>query len=462
MTPGTASSRGNADVPLGRPTRSDAEVATGQRKPRQASEVVSPMKQGTENVEDEKVDPAATRTSQETIAQFEKFVIPNYTRYPVSLVRGEGSYVWDAEGNRYLDLFPGWGCAILGHCPPRVVQAVQRQVERLIHVPNTWYMEPQGEFAELLCSRSFGKAFFCNSGAEAVEAAIKLARLHTPEQRYKIVTFENSFHGRTLGALSATAQPKYHAGLGPLVAGFRYAPLNDLDAVRSLVDEETCAILIEPIQGEGGVNVPDEGFLSGLRQIADENDCLLIFDEVQTGMGRTGTWFAYQQFGVQPDIMTLAKGLAGGVACGAMIARDEVALSLRPGMHASTFGGNPVAMAAGIATVKTIEEEGLLENCQRMAERFRQRFEALKQELPIVTDVRVRGMMIGVELSVPAGPVVQKCLERRLLVNATHNTVLRLLPALNVTEEQVEEGCEVLSDVLREAAAEAEGNGTEA
>ncbi|NOX55912.1 MAG: aspartate aminotransferase family protein [Planctomycetes bacterium] len=402
------------------------------------------------------MDPAATQSSEQTIEQFQRYVIPNYVRYPISLVRGEGSYIWDAEGNRYLDLFPGWGCNILGHCPPRVVEAIQQQAAKLIHVPNTWHMEPQGQFAELLCTRSFGKAFFCNSGAEAVEAAIKLARLHSPEGRYKIITFENSFHGRTLAAVTATAQPKYHEGLGPLIAGFRYAPVNDLDAVAGLVDDETCGILIEPIQGEGGVNIPDAEFLPGLRRIADETGCLLIFDEVQTGMGRTGTWFGYQQWDVQPDIMTLAKGLAGGVACGALIARDEIAPSLRPGMHASTFGGNPLAMAAGIATVRTIEQEGLLENCRRMSERFREKLQSLQDELPIVSELRIRGLMIGIDLTIPAAPAVEKCLQRRLLVNATHDTVLRLLPALTVTEEQVDEGCAIIADVLRELAQEAE------
>jgi len=277
-------------------------------------------------------------SSEQTIEVFKKYVIGNYGRYPISLVRGEGSTVWDAEGREYLDLFPGWGCNILGYSPPAVVRAIQEQAARLIHVPNTWYTEPQGHFAELLCTRGFGQAFFCNSGAEAVEGAIKLARLHTPQGRYKIITFENGFHGRTFAAVTATAQPKYHEGLGPLMAGFRYAPFDDLDAVASLVDDETCAILIEPVQGEGGVNIPGENYLAGLREIADNNELLLIFDEVQTGMGRTGTWFGYQQWKVQPDIMTLAKGLAGGVACGAVIATEEVAPSLRPGMHASTFG----------------------------------------------------------------------------------------------------------------------------
>jgi acetylornithine/N-succinyldiaminopimelate aminotransferase len=404
--------------------------------------------------------PAATRSSQQTVDQFAKYVIPNYKRYPVSLVHGEGSYVWDAEGARYLDLFPGWGCNILGHCPPKVVHAIQRQVERLIHIPNTWYTEAQGDFAQALVTHSFGKAFFANSGTEANEGAIKLARLHYANKsggtaKFRVISFANGFHGRTFGAVTATAQPKYHEGLGPLLPGFRYAPYNDLEAVQSLVDDETCAILLEPVQGEGGVNIADEGFLKGLRQLCDQRDMLLIFDEVQTGMGRTGDWFAYQQSGIQPDIMTLAKGVAAGVACGAFLCRDHIAPSLRPGMHASTFGGNPLAMAAGIATMKTIEEEGLLENCQKMSDRFRQHFDALKATLPIIKDVRTRGMMIGVELNIAATPAVAKCMERGVLINATHDTVVRLLPALNITPQQVDEGCKVIAEALTQMAAEA-------
>ncbi|QDU45170.1 Acetylornithine aminotransferase [Symmachiella dynata] len=400
------------------------------------------------------MNPVATQSSQDTIATFEKHVIPNYGRFPISLVRGEGSNVWDAEGQRYLDLFPGWGCNILGHCPPAVVQAIQEQAAHLIHIPNSWYTEPQGKFAEALTTRGFGQAFFCNSGAEAVEAAIKLARLHTPENRHRIITFENGFHGRTMAATTATAQPKYHQGLGPLMAGFRYARFNDVDSVRELIDDEACAIMIEPVQGEGGVNIPSDDFLAELRQMADDNDLLLIFDEVQTCMGRTGTWFGYQQWNVQPDIITLAKGLAGGVACGGILAKEEIAPSLRPGMHASTFGGNPLAMAAGLATVETIENENLLDNVTEMSARFQSHFEALQEELPIIRELRVRGMMIGVDLTIPAGPAVGKCMQRGVLVNATHDTVVRLLPALNVTARQVDEGCEVIADVLREMAAE--------
>jgi len=391
-------------------------------------------------------------SSADTVALFEKYVIGNYRRYPISLVRGEGSRVWDAEGNSYLDLFPGWGCNILGYSPHRVISAVQQQVAELIHVPNTWHMQAQGEFAEAICSRSFGKAFFCNSGAEAVEAAIKLARLATAREKYKIITFENGFHGRTFAAVTATAQPKYHEGFGPLVAGFSYAPHNDLDAVRELIDEETAAILIEPVQGEGGINIPAPGFLQGLRQLCDEHGMLLIFDEVQTCMGRTGYWFGYQTFGVQPDLMTMAKGIAGGVACGALIAREEIAPALRPGIHASTFGGNPLAMSAGLATVRTIEEDNLLDHSKMMSDRFRHRFESLQQELPIIREVRICGMMIGIELNIDAIPAVKKCLDRGLLINATHDTVVRLLPALNVSEADVDEGCDLLSEVLREMA----------
>jgi len=397
--------------------------------------------------------PAATQSSQQTIDLFKQYVIANYTRYPVCLVHGEGSYVWDAEGKRYLDLFPGWGCNILGYAPPRVVKAVQEQVTHLIHVPNTWYTEQQGKFAEALCTRGFGQAFFCNSGAEALEGAIKLARLTgSPQGRYKIITFENSFHGRTYAAVTATAQPKYHEGIGPLVPGFRYAPLNNLEAVKNLVDKETCAILIEPVQGEGGVNIPRDEFLAGLRKICDENGLLLIFDEVQTCMGRTGTWFGYQQWNVQPDVLTMAKGLAGGVACGAILARNEIAANMKPGKHASTFGGNPLAMAAGLATIETIEKDNLLDHVAQMSARFRDHFMKLKDELSIIKELRVRGMMIGIDLNIPGTPAVGKCMERGLLINCTHDTVIRLLPALNITPEQVDEGAAVVSEVLRELA----------
>ncbi len=392
-------------------------------------------------------------SSTETMQLFKDHVIPNYGRYSVCLVRGEGSLVWDAEGKRYLDLFPGWGCNLLGHCPEPIVKAVQEQVATLIHVPNSWHIESQGRWAQMLSERSFqGQAFFCNSGTEANEAAIKLARLHSSADRYKIITFEGGFHGRTLGSTAATAQPKYHEGLGPMMAGFVYAPYGDLAAVEQLVDDQTCAILVEPVQGEGGVRIPPEGFLAGLRKLADDNDLLLMFDEVQTGCGRTGEWFGYQHFGVTPDVITLAKSLCGGIAGGAMLTTAEIAPSLRPGMHAATFGGNPIAARAGIAALEMIEAEGLLEKARVLSELFRKRLTKLQEECPLIAEVRVLGLMIGIELNVDGGPAVKACMERNLLINCTQNTVLRLLPAMNLSVEQAEEGCDILEKVLQEMA----------
>ena len=397
----------------------------------------------------------STETSKTDLLreQFDRYVIPNYSRFPLTIVRGEGSYVWDADGNRYLDLFPGWGCNLLGHCPSAVVQAVGQQVQELIHVPNTCYTTLQGHWAQLLSERSFGgQAFFCNSGTEANEAALKLSRLHTPADRYKIITFTGGFHGRTLGSTAATAQPKYHEGLGPLMAGFRYAPFGDLDGTQRLVDDETAAILVEPVQGEGGVNLPPEGFLAGLRQLADDYDLLLIFDEVQTGCGRTGEWFAYQHFDVVPDIMTLAKSLCGGIAGAAMLTTAEIARSLRPGMHAATFGGNPVAAAAGIATLETIEKENLLSRARALSTLFRERLEQFVCESEAVREVRILGLMIGIEIDTEGERVVEACLKKNLLVNCTQDKVIRLLPAMTLTDAQAHEGCDILTDVLKQLA----------
>jgi predicted acetylornithine/succinylornithine family transaminase len=396
-------------------------------------------------------------TSQETIALFDQYVVGNYRRYPVCLTRGEGSYVWDAEGTRYLDFFPGWGCDLIGHCPPRVVKAVQEQVAQLIHVPNTWYMEAQGLLARALVEKSGiagAQCFFCNSGTEANEAVIKLARLAGKPGRYKIVTMLNSFHGRTLGALSATGQPKYHKGVEPMLAGFSYAPFGDLDAVAKLIDDETCAIMLEPIQGEGGINLPPDGYLQGLRELADRHNLMLIFDEVQTGMGRTGTWYAFQNFGVEPDAVTLAKALAGGVACGGLLAKRKFADKLVPGTHAATFGGNPIACRAALATIETIDEDNLLPRAGQIGAAFRRRFEALQKRCPLIQEIRVKGTMIGVELSADGAPIVDQCLQRRLLINCTHGNVLRLLPALNLPDDLLQAGCDVLDEVLLKANAE--------
>jgi acetylornithine/N-succinyldiaminopimelate aminotransferase len=389
--------------------------------------------------------------TQTVIKTFDQYVVPNYRRFNVCLERGEGSRVWDADGQCYLDLFPGWGCNLLGHCPAPVVQAVQKQVEKLIHVPNTWYMEPQGTWAKLLSERSFGgQAFFCNSGTEANESAIKLVRLRSEGKRYKIITFQGGFHGRTMGSVSATAQPKYHEGLGPMVAGFQFAPHGDLDAVARLIDEHTGGILIEPILGEGGIVPASQEFLKGLRKLADDNDLLLVFDEVQSGCGRTGKWFGYQHTDVIPDVMTLAKSLCAGIAGGAMLTTSELAKHLRPGMHAATFGGNPIAAVAGIAAIEMIESQDLLGNVAKAAELFRSQLNTLKSTCDSISEIRIQGMMIGIELSVDGAAVVQACLDRQLLVNCTQGNVIRLLPAMTVTAAEVEEGCQKLSEAILE------------
>jgi acetylornithine/N-succinyldiaminopimelate aminotransferase len=383
----------------------------------------------------------SARSSQETIALFEKYVIPNYRRYPISLVRGEGSHVWDAEGNRYLDLFPGWGCNILGYGPPRVVQAIQEQAARLIHVPNTWYTEPQGEFAEALCTRGFGQAFFCNSGAEAVEGAIKLARLHTPKEKYKIITFENGFHGRTLAAVTATAQPKYHEGLGPLVAGFSYAPHNDLEAVKKLIDHETAAILIEPVQGEGGVNLPADGFLAGLRELCDEHGMLLVFDEVQTGMGLTGSWWVFQQLGVEPDIFAFAKKMqVGGIAVNRRVEEVDRHAFAESSRINSTWGGNLVDMVRAQQIIETMVKDDLIGNARTMGERLVAGLREIESG-GLISNVRGRGMMIAFDL--PDGgtrdKVVQAAYENHLMALGCGTHSIRLRPFLDVQVSDVEE-----------------------
>ena len=388
-------------------------------------------------------------TTQETIDLYNRYVMANYTRLPIVAVRGEGPYVWDADGKRYLDLFSGWAVTGLGHCHPRLVEAIRQQAGKLIFMPNTWYNEPQARLAEWIATTGFGgKCFFCNSGAEANEGAIKLARLATAKQKYKIISFENSFHGRTFAAISATAQPKYQQGFAPLVPGFMYAPLNDIAAVERLVVDETAGIIVEPIQGEGGINVAEPEFLQALRDLCDQRGMVLIFDEVQTGVGRCGTWWGYQVSGVIPDIMTMAKQLGGGTAIGALCARDEVAQHLKPGTHASTFGGNPLAAAAGCAVFEVIRNENLLDQAKRLGGRARSRLLELKQDVPIIAEVRGEGLMIGVQLTESGAGIVAACLEKGLHVNCTHGTVLRIMPPLTITPEQLDEGLAILAEVL--------------
>jgi acetylornithine/N-succinyldiaminopimelate aminotransferase len=395
-------------------------------------------------------------TTAETLALFDRAVIANYQRLPVVIVRGKGSEVWDADGRRYIDLFPGWAVSGLGHCHPAVVRAIRAQAGKLIHVANNFYNEPQGLLAEQVSKHSFGgKCFFCNSGAEAMEAAVKLARLAgSAAGKYKFVSMQNSFHGRTFAAVTATGQEKYHQGFAPLVPGFSYAPFNDLAAVESLVDRETAGIILEPIQGEGGVNPAAPEFLKGLRALCDRAGCLLILDEVQTGVGRTGEWFAYQHYGVVPDIMTLAKALGGGTAIGAMVARPEVAKFLVPGTHASTFGGNALAAAAGVAVFKTIEKENLLENARRMGAYIVEYLGGLaRRHGGLVREVRGRGLMVGMELARPGGALAETCLAAGLLVNCTHEKVMRFTPAMTIDRATLDEGLAIFADCLAKFAA---------
>jgi len=391
-------------------------------------------------------------TTQETIDLFDKYVIANYPRLPRVIVKGQGCYCFDADGNKILDMFPGWAVSGIGHCHPKVVEAVRRQAGELLHIDNTFYSEPQGKLAKLLSERAFGgKCFFCNSGAEANEAALKLARLHTSQEKYKFITAEGSFHGRTFATVAATAQPKYHEGFLPLLPGFVYVPFNDIEALESAFSDEVAAVLVEPIQGEGGINVATEEYLQAIRRLCDENTAVMILDEVQTGAGRTGKWFAYQHFDVEPDIMTMAKALGGGVAIGAMMANEKVAASLTPGKHASTFGGNPLACAAAIAVIEAIEEDNLLENAIELGKYTKDKLLQLKQKHYIIDNVRGIGLMIGIQLTSSGAEIADKCLLKGLRINCTGDTVLRFMPPMIVTKNQIDQAVDILDTVLTES-----------
>ncbi len=392
--------------------------------------------------------------SQTWMMLSEKYVAHTYARYPIVLVRGKGTRVWDVEGREYLDFVSGLAVCNLGHCHPKVVRAIQDQAERLIHVSNFYYIEPQIQLASLLCEHSFAtRVFFCNSGAEANEGAMKLARKYAKKKmegdRYEIITMERSFHGRTLATLTATAQEKFHKDYEPLMPGFKYVPFDDIGAVRNAIDSKTCAILVEPVQGEGGVNCPSEGYLKALRDICDEKRILLIFDEVQVGMGRTGKLFAYEHEGVEPDLLTLAKSLAGGVPIGALLIKKGVADIFEPGDHASTFGGNPLATAAGVAALTAILDEGMLENCQEVGGYFLARLEEIKKKHPFVQEVRGKGLILGMELKMEGSSIVKEMMQRGFLINCTMGNVLRFLPPLIVTKEEVDQVVKTLEEVFK-------------
>jgi len=387
--------------------------------------------------------------TQEVIVLFDKYVIGNYGRLPKVITKGLNNTLWDLDGNEILDMFPGWAVSGIGHCHPKVVQAVQKQAAELLHMDNTFYTLQQGQLARMLSERGFcGKSFFCNSGAEANEAALKLARKHTPREKYKFITAEKSFHGRTFATVTATGQPKYHEGFLPLPPGFVYVPYNDIDALHEAFDDEVAAVMVEPIQGEGGVHEATAEYMQTIRDLCDEHGALMILDEVQTGMGRTGRWFGYQHYEVTPDIITLAKSLGGGLAIGAMMARPEIAASLAPGTHASTFGGNPLACAAGIAVIEAIEEDGLIDNTKKMGQYAREKLEQLKQKYPVIDHIRGKGLMIGIQLTLPGAAIVSECLKKDLRINCTQESVLRFMPSMTVTKEEIDKAVGILDDVL--------------
>jgi acetylornithine aminotransferase len=393
--------------------------------------------------------------SQQWMEKADKYIIKNYGRYPIVATRGKGCRLWDADGKEYLDFLAGIAVNNLGHCHPRVVEALRKQAGELIHCSNLYHIPPQIELAELLCEKSFAdKAFFCNSGAEANEAAIKLARKYSREkygpERFEIITASESFHGRTMATLSATGQEKIQRFFDPLLHGFSHVPYNDVEALEQAVTSRTCAVMLEPIQGESGVNIPSSDYFREIRRICDKNSVLLIFDEVQVGMGRTGHLFAYEHFGVAPDIMTLAKALAGGAPIGAMLTTDEYAAAFTPGSHGSTFGGNPLVTAAAVAAVQTITEEGFLSRVVQMGDYLRSRLAELVGKYPFVTEVRGIGLMIGMGLSIAGADIVRKGHERGLLLNCTHDTVLRFVPPLVVTAEEVDEMMLILDGILSE------------
>jgi acetylornithine/N-succinyldiaminopimelate aminotransferase len=391
-------------------------------------------------------------TTDELIALSNRYIMSTYKPLPIVLTRGLGVHVWDKDGKPYLDLVSGIAVCALGHSHPRVVEALKKQAETLTHVSNLYYIENQILLARLLVENSpLDKVFFCNSGAEANEAAIKLARKYAYKNmggKHELISMLDSFHGRTLATVTATGQVKFQEGYTPLPEGFRYVPYNDLAVLEEAVTGKTCGILVEPIQGESGVVIPSPGYLKGIRKICDEKGILMIVDEVQTGMGRTGTLFACEQEEVVPDMITLAKALGNGVPIGALLASERVASSFVPGTHGSTFGGNPLVTAAALATLETILDEGILENCRHIGDYFVARLAKLKEKTDIIREIRGRGLMIGLELTVTGADYITKCMERGLLINCTNGNVLRFVPPLILTKDDVDKAMGILEEVL--------------
>ena len=394
------------------------------------------------------------------VADEKQYVFQNYGRQPIVLERGEGTRVWDSEGKEYLDFVGGLAVNVLGHASPVVADALAAQSRELIHTSNLFYTTPMIQLAKLLVENScLDRVFFCNSGTEAIEACIKLARrwgFDTRDGAYEIIATENGFHGRTIGALAATGTARYREPFEPLPAGFHHVPWNSIDAIKAATNEKTVAVLIEPIQGEGGVNMPAPGYLQGIREWCDQKKLLLIFDEIQTGIGRTGTLWAYEQEGVEPDIMALAKGLAGGVPIGAMLAREEIAKHLVPGDHGTTFGANPLATATGLATLSHIIDTKLPAQAARASQRLVARLRSIEDRLPDVTEVRGRGLLLAVQFSRDCSvEVVAAARIRGLLVNNVRPNAVRMMPPLNVSDDEIDRASDILEDAIRSVLAPA-------
>lgn len=390
---------------------------------------------------------------QEWIDKGQKYLANTYNRFPIGIAKGEGCWLWDLNGRRYLDFLSGIAVCNLGHAPKSVVEAVSRQGRKLMHVSNLFYTEPQVKAAQLLVENCFAdKVFFCNSGAEANEAAIKLARRYSwkryKEGRTEIIAMENSFHGRTIATLSATGQAKFSVGFSPMVDGFTFVPFNDIQAVEKAITDKTCAIMLECIQSEGGVFVAEKDYLKRLREITREKNILLVLDEVQTGIGRTGKLFCYEHYGIEPDVMTLAKALGSGFPVGAMVAKDSVMEALEPGTHASTFGGNALASAAVSATLNTIIEDGVVANCAATGKYLYQGLTALKKRYPFILDVRGMGLLLGVEFSMEVNSIVQDFLAEGVILYASKGNVIRMLPPLIVGKEEVDIFLEIASRIF--------------
>jgi len=391
--------------------------------------------------------------NNEIIPKADQVIFNTYKRFPIVITKGEGCTLWDKDGRSYIDFVAGIAVCNLGHAHPRIAKALSKQADILFHTSNLYYTAPQVELASWLTENSFAdRVFFCNSGAEANEAAIKLVRKYFKDKgennRFRIISMEKSFHGRTMATLSATGQDKIKRGFEPELEGFDYVPFNDVEALSNKVDESTCAVLIEPIQGEGGVRSPDPEYLTTVRRICNENGVLMIFDEIQTGIGRTGKLFAYEHFGIEPDIMTLAKALGNGLPIGAMLAKENVSGAFGPGSHASTFGGTPVVTAASLEVVKVLTEENILDRCRKSGEYFKEQLLWLKKKHESIEDVRGIGLLLGMKLNQDGDHIVDLCMDKGFLINCIQGNILRFIPPLTIRKEEIDALVACLDEIL--------------